>query len=249
MNCRKCGFEVTSNFCPNCGHSSQAVRFDWKYLSQKFVQSFDLSKGFFFTLKQLVVQPGLSLRQYIRGETSGYSNPIKLFLIVGAVTNFLTYQYSIFTDDLTEPTFYGLALHDLKGYYKYSTRYFSFFTLTAMPFFSLASWLIFIKKGFNYTENLVFNMYVGVGQFLILLVFIPVITYVRGETIVTIYGFFNIGYNIWALLYFFQVVSLRGAFLATLAVLIPQLTVFFLNYFLYRVLPQNFWVFLDNVLT
>lgn len=245
--CVKCGHEFDSKFCPNCGQSAQRERFNVLYFWKKFIHSFDVDKGFFFTLKELIIHPGSRLRSYIQGETTGLSNPIELFLIIGTFTNFLTYHYTVFEPDADGIV--TLDMEDVAGFVKYSTRYFSFFTLTAFPVFALFSWLLFIKSGFNYLENLVFNIYIGIGQFLLLLVFIPLIINFRSEVIGALYGLANVGYSIWAVVFFFQAFRIVGILKAIIAVIVPQVGVYFMNYLLYRILPSAFWTYLDNVLT
>ncbi|MDW3194017.1 MAG: DUF3667 domain-containing protein [Cytophagales bacterium] len=248
MNCDKCGHPVSSRYCSNCGKITWVQRFDGKYFLNKVISAVDLSKGFFITLFRLLINPGIWLRRFIIGEIDEFSNPLKMFLIVGAVTNYLTFQFSIFNETIVDSGLFGIPLVDVNGYNHYSTQYFSFFTLTAIPLFSVASWLLFLKSGFNFLENLVFNLYVGIGQFLVLLIFIPILATIQGETITIIYGIFNVGYNLWALIYFFQAFSIRGILLAFFAIALPQIIAYFMNYLLYRIMPQGFWSYLDNIL-
>ena len=91
-------------------------------------------------------------------------------------------------------------------------------------------------------------MYVGVGQFLILLAFIPLIVLFHNEAIGWIYGIFNISYNVWAVIYFFVAFSAAGIAKSLLAIAIPQIAAYFMNYLLYSIMPTSFWLFLDNVL-
>ena len=248
LKCIRCGTEVDSKFCPNCGQSTEVTRFNWAYIANKAIGAFDINKGFFYSLVVLIIRPGQALRSFILGENAKLSNPIKLFFLVGALTNFLTFKYSIFNYATVDESLLLISLEDAHGYYTYSTRYFSFFTLTAIPFFSLSSWLFFKNSKFNYTENLVLNMYIGVGQFLLLLLFLPLLIFFRGQASTNVYGLFNMAYNVWVLVFFFQVFKWSGYLKSVTAILIPQVVVYFMNYFSYRLLPQEVWVFLDDFL-
>ncbi len=48
---------------------------------------------------------------------------------------------------------------DMKGYTETLMSYYNFFVLLLIPIFALTSYIIFIKKGHNFFEHLVFNSY------------------------------------------------------------------------------------------
>ncbi|WP_370089141.1 DUF3667 domain-containing protein [Ekhidna sp.] len=215
-----------------------------RHIGHQILDSIDFDRGFFHTLYLLLKQPGKAVRNFILGSRVGFANPFKLFLIVGAITNFLTYEFDTFSHFVIDVT----ELRDLEGYYRYSTKYFSFFTFTAIPLFSLCSWIIFYKKTYNLIEHYILNLYIGVGQFLVLIIFIPIIHYFPVDEVTLFYGFINAAYNTWVLTVFFQTYSVKGIVKIVLAIAIPSIAVFYYNYLIYSLSPQSLWAFLDRIL-
>ncbi|WP_420316596.1 DUF3667 domain-containing protein [Ekhidna sp.] len=242
--CKNCGRHATEKYCPNCGQKTNTDRFEWKHIGHQILDSVDFDKGFAHTLYLLLKRPGHAIRHYVSGGRIGFANPFKLFLIIGAFTNFLTFEFDTFSfinADL-------IALDNIMGFYQYSTKYFSFFTFTAIPLFSLFSWLVFVKRAYNLIEHYILNLYIGVGQFLILIVFIPIIFYSQKEEVLFVYGIVNFLYNAWVLMAFFRAYSLIEIVKIIVAITLPSITVFYYNYFIYKLSPQQLWDFLDRIL-
>jgi hypothetical protein len=116
MNCKNCGQSVDGNFCTSCGQSTKVNRINLpNFLSLLSNDVFQINKGLFYTLKELSVRPGHSIRDYLLGKRKKYFPPI---------------AYTI---------------------------------LMLLPVYSLASYLAFLRSGFNYLEHFILNAYV-VGQ-------------------------------------------------------------------------------------
>lgn len=65
MNCKNCNSEITQNFCPICGQSAKPPRIDGKYILQEIWQVLQLEKGILYTIKELLTNPGHSIRYFI----------------------------------------------------------------------------------------------------------------------------------------------------------------------------------------
>jgi hypothetical protein len=243
--CQNCGHPVDNKYCPACGQLTATRRFDPKYLSEKLVDSFDIDRGFLRTLWSLIVKPGTAIREYVDGKRVVLYNPIRFFLITGTIATFLSIQLGFFEVQNSEVGAWMPPLPDFEGYAHYSGKYFSFFTLTGTLLFALFSFLLFRYTRMNYTENLVMNIYLASGQFLIVILFAPLLTYYPWT--ISIYGVVNFSYNIWILVTFFKAWSTKGIVRSLLAASIPLTISFYFNYLLYRLSPQRFWTFLDFV--
>jgi len=245
--CLHCSEPITGKYCANCGKKAASERINMRFLLSKLLHSADLDRGFAASIKYLLTNPGTTIREFITGQRTGLTNPIKLFLILGTVATWLTFYYEIFMVPGDAPILPLLDPDQVVGYTKYSTKYFSFFSLTAIPIFSLFSWLLFFKSGYNFVENLILNFYIAAAQFIIVLFFIPLILWEK-EWVMGIYAFVNVAYNFWVLMCFFQARKAKSLILVFLAVALPQILVFYYNYFLYRLAPTTFWEYLDRVL-
>ena len=130
MNCKNCGNTLSGSYCTSCGQKAKTSRFDWQYLGKQILDSVDFDRGFFHTLYSLLRRPGNAINGYINGKRIGFTNPFRLFLIVGALTNFLTYEFDTFSL-LKAEDIIAADLPEIQSYFKYSSRYFSFFSLTS----------------------------------------------------------------------------------------------------------------------
>ncbi|MTI41717.1 DUF3667 domain-containing protein [Fulvivirga lutimaris] len=244
--CLNCGHSVENKYCSNCGQKTNQGRFNWKFFWNSVINSAELNKGFLFSAYCLIIKPKVIISEYIEGKRMRYASPVKMAILVGALATFITFNFDFFDPGNADAVFFQLK--DLKGFFNYSSRYFSFFTLTAIPFFSLFTWLFFFSSGFNYVENVVLNIYIGVGQFIILILMAPLLLLIDSNTLGLFYGPVNFGYNLLVVILFFKANSVKQWVKAILSVGIPQILVFFLNYFVYRIMPDVFWVFMDSLM-
>jgi hypothetical protein len=66
--CKSCGFSGSGNYCSRCGQSFNTKRIAIIEFVRELYRFFvHIDKGFFFTLKQLIVAPGHMQRSYIDG--------------------------------------------------------------------------------------------------------------------------------------------------------------------------------------
>ncbi|XOV95293.1 MAG: DUF3667 domain-containing protein [Bacteroidota bacterium] len=252
LTCKNCGHPAEEKFCPNCGQSTDVRRFNGSYFLYKLIHSFDLDRGFFHTIFLLLKKPGLAISDFIGGKRVGFSNPFKVFLITGAVATFWTLHSGDF-DYKGEEIWIANYLNQWYGFVEYSGKYFSFFTLTGMIVFSFFTWLFFIKSGYNFYENVILNFYIASGQFIIVLLFVPLFWLEKASFLIDdltgwVYGSINTGYNIWVVVVFFKAYKLRALLIAILAVLIPYPISGFMNYWIYVIAPESFWEYLDSIL-
>ena len=79
--CKSCYTEVSQNFCPNCGRPANLRRIDGTYVFQEIRNVLNFEKGFLFTIRELAIHPGRSIKAFIKEERNRLVKPI-VFLIV-----------------------------------------------------------------------------------------------------------------------------------------------------------------------
>ena len=177
MICKNCQYSFKTNFCGNCGQKSNIPKIDFKYLIHDLPDSFfQINQGFLFTIKQLAVRPGKSIKDFLSGKRQIYYKPLAFFLVTSAI--YLLLMYS-----LDRETFTGDAIAGMRDAFSGRDKSFNiilldwagknqtYFTLFFLPLFSLASYLAFMKAGFTYVEHIVMNLYISGFQMIIYLVF------------------------------------------------------------------------------
>lgn len=81
VHCNNCKEEINGHFCSNCGHPAQLKRIDAHYITHEINHVLHLEKGFFYTVKELVIKPGKSINEFLTNNRSRLVKPI-IFLVV-----------------------------------------------------------------------------------------------------------------------------------------------------------------------
>ncbi|QZK91024.1 DUF3667 domain-containing protein [Flavobacterium sp. CHNK8] len=162
-NCLNCNSTIDNNFCPNCGQKTTTHRFTYHHFTHDFVHGvFHLDKGFSYTIKELLIRPGHSIREFIQGKRVQHFNYFTLLLLVIALEHFIRSYSSVSREDILGK--------ELLGYAKVAQNYNKIIRLIGIPFFALVTWLMFRKSKQNFLENVVLNIYMMCGS---LLLYIP----------------------------------------------------------------------------
>lgn len=90
MNCKNCNTEVNLNFCPNCGQPTKLKRIDGHYIVHEIEHVLHFERGILYTIRELITNPGQSIRNYLSENRSRLVKPI-IFIIVTS----LIYSLSI----------------------------------------------------------------------------------------------------------------------------------------------------------
>lgn len=80
-HCKNCKEEIKGNFCSDCGHPVHLKRIDSQYIAHEINHVLHLEKGFFYTIKELLIAPGINVKTFLTNNRSRLVKPI-IFLIV-----------------------------------------------------------------------------------------------------------------------------------------------------------------------
>ncbi len=253
INCKNCFLNYRGNYCPRCGQGALTRRFNMRYFfSESIFSSLDIEKGLFFTIKQLTIQPGKVLQEYIQGQRVNLYIPIRFLVLIGTIATFISLRYKLFLiqEDTEMPmnsldgilpahilNWYNVSF---QGFWHLANEYTTLINIIAIPVFSFCSYLVFIRQGYNYAENLILNMYIVCMQLFLLIVFtIPFEIFpAYQESIIGIYTFITIGYNIWCYLCFFDQKTIKGLGLPVLANVLGYMLQFIVVHILYYIAKQ-----------
>lgn len=160
-NCKNCATLITDNFCGSCGQKIYR-RIDKKYIFEEFQYlTIHTNKGFFYTIKNLIKNPGRTAREFVDGNRVKHYKPLGLAFVLSGISALITFKllglketmndvYS--TNEVTNTKF----MHE---YVEFISGYFSFIMLLSIPMFALLTKLAFRKWGHNYFEHIVMNSY------------------------------------------------------------------------------------------
>ncbi|MEM6516398.1 MAG: DUF3667 domain-containing protein, partial [Bacteroidota bacterium] len=175
MQCRNCKYELseTHNFCPNCGAKIIKNRLTLKNIWQDINEKvFDVDNYLLKTFVHLFKQPEAVINEFIAGTRKKYVNVIQYFALSLTLAGIQLYLQNAFFSDViaTDTAFLG----ELQNYENQENNpfkdtnledfnnYQNLFYIISVPISAIATWAAFFiagKRGFNFTEHIVLNLY------------------------------------------------------------------------------------------
>lgn len=150
--CKSCQQCAEGNYCSNCGQLMQVQRITFSSLLHDVFQFFtNIDKGFLFTLKMLLLQPGTMQLEYIDGSRSKHQKPFSMFLICATFFGLSLYWINIILDkvshagDMAEAQFFD--------------KYIVLMLICIVPLTTLINYLFFLRSRFNFAEIGVLTLY------------------------------------------------------------------------------------------
>ncbi len=175
--CQNCGETVSGQFCAACGQKHPQTRLTIKVLLHQMYESvFDFDRGFFFTVKELVIHPQLVIRNYLAGRRVIYTNPFKYLLLWLGLSTFIglsLMDMDAFTRQMTQevqwqqPTKKSAESEKKRKQVEKQTSQLQqtmlqnpqFMYAVLVPMLSMCSLWLFRKKGYTYAEHLLLDTY------------------------------------------------------------------------------------------
>lgn len=171
--CHNCSTLITGNFCSNCGQKKYK-RIDKKYIWDELQYTlFHTNKGFLYSIKKILSNPGKTAREFINGNRVNHYKPILLVFILSGIATFISYKLlklkEVMNDYYTQSNINSSQMGDFMNFL---SSYTSIIMLLLIPLFALSTWIAFKKWGHNYYEHLVMNAFILSFYTLISIIFI-----------------------------------------------------------------------------
>lgn len=237
MECKNCSEHFEGNFCPNCGQSATVELLNAKnFLKEISGSVFQINRGLLFTIRELFLRPGLSIRNYLEGKRKPYFKPIAyaftlstiyfLFARLFGSETFINAFATGWSNGATDQEINGRGVELLNWF----VANYGYTVLLLLPVFALASHLAFRKFRLNYLEHMVLNAYITGHQALLSVLFVILAAMIGEHDYLDIASLtVTIAYSTWVFWQFFADASRAGVFVRT-----------FLTYLLYLVLATVF---------
>lgn len=179
--CLNCNHLITENFCTNCGQK-RYKRIDRKYLTDEVqYMVIHTNKGFFYSLKNIVKNPGKTAREFIEGNRVNHYKPILMAFVLSGISAFISFKIIKITTVMeryfAEHTEQKMAVSWMKDMTSLMSSYNSAIILLLIPLFSIITVLAFWKWGQNYYEHIIMNTYIQILFTLISIVFLSPLMY------------------------------------------------------------------------
>jgi hypothetical protein len=200
MNCKTCTIGLTSKYCPDCGRPVQLKRIDRHYIIHEIEHVLHFERGILYTIRELLVNPGQNVRNYLSENRSRLVKPI-IFIIVTSLiystcSNFfhLEDRYVNYLDDHKSTT--SAIFKWIQGHYGYAN-------IIMGIFIALWTKLFFRRYKLNIFEILILLCFViGMGMLIY-----SVFTIIQGMThfnLMQTAGIVGLVYTTWAIAQFYD---------------------------------------------
>ena len=222
--CCNCDNHFIGDYCNKCGQKT-THRITMGHLGRDVIHSFThTDKGFFHLLIKMFVKPGVVAREYIaEGKRKRYFTPFEYILIVGTIATFVAAN-----SDFIEST--TAAINSNAGYSvrqvammqkikEYQTKYYNFLILMQLPFYALATSIVYKKFRYNFAEHLTLQTFTT-AQSTVISTLLKLSIFITGKTtgtMISLMGFVTTSFQIFAFMQFFKEKSFKGFFKALLA--------------------------------
>ncbi|BDD09296.1 hypothetical protein FUAX_17280 [Fulvitalea axinellae] len=211
MICKNCENDFEGKFCNNCGQSSEVRKIDFKYLADELANSvFQINRGLFFTIKELFLKPGVTVREFLEGKRQRHSKPLAFLLLTSTlyVLGLLLVGKNTYHGELMEGVLSGFDRPEdasvIISFFHWLAKNHAYAMLLFLPVFSLASFWVFFRSEYNYLEHLILNVYITGEQSMIYLVGSLCVLVFDNYIMQLLPALVGIGYNFWAFKQFFK---------------------------------------------
>jgi hypothetical protein len=223
--CKNCHQPMKGHFCSNCGQATKTEEIDFHYFLHQIQHGlFHLDKGILYTIKQMFIRPGHSIREYIEGKRVKHYKPIAFIFFTATVYVLLVHfvKENTFLDGISVQSgdkqpgkidVLGTSFNWLKNHYAIATLMF-------IPILSLSSFWAFRKSGYNYFKHIVLNSFIAGQRTVLYIILVPILKLISDPDIKDIFQngmlFLGIVLTFWAFLQFFDKYSKTRTFFLTI---------------------------------
>lgn len=224
MMCKNCNKKFVGKFCSNCGQTANTHRLGIHYIWHDLQHGlFHFDNGIFYTIKQLLTNPGLTIKEFLNGKRQRHFKPLSLIVVLATIyglafSNFIAVSLPVEVITVYDnvDNFYIRMLH-------WIIMHFSYATLILIVTTTFASYIVFKKQGFNFAEHLVLNTFYRGLSLIIAITLLPVqylsyknygIDGLKFYAILT--QFLDIGMICWCYMQFFDTLKRIKSFSFTL---------------------------------
>lgn len=217
--CKTCNLSIERNYCSNCGKPLELKRINGYYILHEIQHVLHLEKGIFYTIKEILLRPGQSIKEFITDNRSRLIKPLVFIVITSLIYTLISNYFHIekwyiqlkgtSKEGVVPKSFIILFFDWMKSHYGYANIIIGMF---------ISFWLkiLFRKFDYNFFEIVILLCYV-MGIEMLFFSFFAMVEGITNFHFMKISGFVTFGYFIWAIGVFFdeyKIMSYVKAFFA-----------------------------------
>ena len=183
-SCLNCGNTILENYCGNCGQKKFS-RIDRRYIFSELENTIlQTNKGFLFSVKRIIKNPGKTAREFINGSRINHYKPILLAFLLCGISAFISFQL-VGLKEMMETYYSEQHMNSplMIDILSFTSSYNSLIMLSFIPFLALLTKIGFRKWGQNYYEHIIINSYIlSVYTMVNILIVYPVMLFLKDDT-------------------------------------------------------------------
>ncbi|RIY10819.1 DUF3667 domain-containing protein [Hymenobacter rubripertinctus] len=203
-HCLNCGHAVPDRFCGQCGqdahHTHRLTMADMLHDIPHSIWHVD--KGILYTLKNMLLRPGPTIREYLAGQRKYHFPPLSLLLLVTGLYAFISSVLHIDLMPPRDPAVPEAVWQAQKSGIEFIAKYMSWVYVGLVPIIAAFARLFLRRGGYNYAECLVIAALITAVCNSLTLFFLPVSYFYSGTIYITKVGaiasLISFGYATWA---------------------------------------------------
>ncbi|MFK7807804.1 MAG: DUF3667 domain-containing protein [Saprospiraceae bacterium] len=159
QKCVKCNSKVETLFCSTCGHPQKLKRINSQFILSEIGSVFNFQKGILFTIRELLIRPGASVRKYIHEDRKLLVKPIS-FIILCSLAYSVLQRYLQFEDGYMNYSGFDWGGSAISFIVNWISNNYGFANVLMAFFMALWIKLFFRKYDYNYFEILILLYFV-----------------------------------------------------------------------------------------
>ncbi len=192
--CKHCNQTVSTNYCGHCGTPVALKRVDKHYVIHEIQHVLHFEKGILYTVKELFMRPGKSIRTFLKENRSRLVKPIIFIILTSLVYTTISHIFHQEKDFSANP----MAGSTYMAILAWSESHYGYANLIIGAFVAFWLKLLFKKSGYNFFEFIITLCFVF-GICMLIYSLMALITGLTGIEMGVIGGVLPFIYCTWAI--------------------------------------------------
>jgi hypothetical protein len=202
-NCKNCDEPTDGKYCSNCGQVMHLKRIDGHYILHEMEHIFHFERGILYTIKELLICPGQTVREFIIDNRNRLVKPI-IFIIITSLIYTLVNNFYGNKNELIKFTCGGeMEKSAVNSLVKWVQQHYGYANLLWGLFVAFWAKILFKKYNYNYFEIITLLCYVQ-GMFMLITALLITVIHISNIGPFSQGAIIPIAYISWAIGQFFD---------------------------------------------
>ncbi|MEO5966804.1 MAG: DUF3667 domain-containing protein [Ferruginibacter sp.] len=224
-NCIECNEIIENKYCSNCGQPASLKRINGKYLLHEINHLLHLEKGFLYTVKELFIRPGESVKVFITQNRMKLVKPIVFIIVTSLIYTIVNHYFSFDKEAFNIDT---IKDEKAKNILNWVNANYGYSNIVLGAFIAFYVKIFFNNYRYNYFEILIL-LYYAMGMSMLIFSLFAIF---QGLTQIKSFYFGSIAaiaYCTWAVGQFFDKKKAISYIVALISYILGTFTIMFLG--------------------